>query len=642
MNTDAKPGIFISTALALVLLSFAVSVNVPKAEGGGFKGDEATYYGLAHSLADDFDFQFTHEDLARVWQEFPGPEGIFLKHGKQVDIQPSSRFPFVRWVKLEDPEREHRLYFSKSFIYPLVAAPFVFLFGTNGFLVLHALLLSADFLVVYLFLLARTRSNWSALPLAAVFLAASVVPVYFVWLIPELFNFSLALYGLFLWSYKEVGGPGTERSDYLAAAVLGLLTFSKPPHAILMLPIVALALARGQWMRATKTGVVWALVTAALFAANAGITGEFNYQDGDRKTFYHTTGFPFANAWETFDNSGPVRGRGDLMVGDVLVNSHSSTVFVYNLGYFIAGRYAGFAPYFFPGVLAVALFAWSREKRAWQWLVAGTIVVAVAMHLVIYPFTYNGGGGPIGNRYFIAFYPLFLLLVPASAGLGAALTGLVVGALFTSSVVLNPFFSSVNPGEHANSGPLRMLPIDLTLINDLPVAQHPERTKQPLGGSPPVLAYFPDDNAYNTEGEWFWVKGRSRADVVLRAAVADTGNGRFVSKQISRLMIEVRNAGVPNRIKVSAGGHTQTAEMNPGELRQFSFSLGGGVPYHRDPGATSYLYVMSVSTSTGYVPFLDVPCEKPGACPSTDSRYLGAMIHVVPEYTDADVTTVSR
>ena len=49
--------------------------------------------------------------------------------------------------------------------------------------------------------------------------------------------------------------------------------------------------------RAVKTVVVWGVVTGALFAANAAITGEFNYQGGDRKTFYHTTGFPFCTAY---------------------------------------------------------------------------------------------------------------------------------------------------------------------------------------------------------------------------------------------------------------------------------------------------------------------------------------------------------
>ena len=72
-----------------------------------------------------------------------GPEGIFLKRGKEIRLHRSDRFPFVRWVKREDPVRT-RLYYGKSFIYPLAAAPFVFVFGTNGFLVLHALLLAPE------------------------------------------------------------------------------------------------------------------------------------------------------------------------------------------------------------------------------------------------------------------------------------------------------------------------------------------------------------------------------------------------------------------------------------------------------------------------------------------------------------------
>ena len=51
-------------------------------------------------------------------------------------------------VKRDDPVRT-RLYYSKAFIYPLVAAPFVFVAGTNGFLILHALLLGLDLFVAY-------------------------------------------------------------------------------------------------------------------------------------------------------------------------------------------------------------------------------------------------------------------------------------------------------------------------------------------------------------------------------------------------------------------------------------------------------------------------------------------------------------
>ena len=53
----------------------------------------------------------------------------------------SGGFPFLRLVSSPDPDAT-RLYYGKSYIYPLCAAPFVLLWGTNGFLVFHALLLA--------------------------------------------------------------------------------------------------------------------------------------------------------------------------------------------------------------------------------------------------------------------------------------------------------------------------------------------------------------------------------------------------------------------------------------------------------------------------------------------------------------------
>jgi hypothetical protein len=74
---------------------------------------------------------------------FPtGPEGIFLKRGRRVTLRRAEAFP---WVRIGKPYVVDRLFYGKSFIYPLVAAPFVRLFGTNGFLVLHALLLTVCF-----------------------------------------------------------------------------------------------------------------------------------------------------------------------------------------------------------------------------------------------------------------------------------------------------------------------------------------------------------------------------------------------------------------------------------------------------------------------------------------------------------------
>ena len=151
--TAFAPSTAAFVTLFLVLAGFSLSVDLPKTKLG-FQGDEATYYSLGHSLARDLDFTFERRDLVRVWEDFPGPEGIFLKRGKTVDLQRTGNFPYVRTVRTPDP-RPDRLYYGKSYLYPLIAAPFVRAFGTNGFLVLHAVLMTLDILAAYTFLRAR-------------------------------------------------------------------------------------------------------------------------------------------------------------------------------------------------------------------------------------------------------------------------------------------------------------------------------------------------------------------------------------------------------------------------------------------------------------------------------------------------------
>jgi hypothetical protein len=639
----ANLGAVVSLGLLISLLAFAATVDFPKA-AQGFKGDEATYYSLAHSLARDFDFAFERQDLIRIWEEYPGPEGIFLKRGKVTSLRRSASFPFLRWRKADDPVRT-RLYYAKSYIYPLAAAPFVLWFGTNGFLVLHALLLSLDLFAACTFLTAVARSERAAVAYACVFLAASVVPVHVVWLIPELFNFSVVLYAFFLWSYKEVAGdPSPARwsrflrgrgSDYAAALLIGVVTFSKPTHAVLMLPLCAMAILRRQWWRASAMALAWVVMTGALYAGNAAVSGEFNYQGGDRKTFYSYTGFPFANDRETFESINPSELREAVLPAGVLLNRHTLTVFRHNLVYFVLGRFSGLVPYFFPGVVSLLLFLVTPRRQAWQWLIVATLVVAVVTLLLLTPFTYSGGGGPVGNRYFLSFYPLFLFLTPAVGGFGGTLVALAVGALFTAKIVANPFYSSFNPGEHAKAGPLRWLPIELTLLNDLPVAAHAERSKRPLGGAPPVLAYFPDDNAYAPEGDSFWVKGKQKTEVILRAPVEAAGNRLFVTKAITSLGIEIQNGGRPDRVTVSTGRESRTLVMQPAEVVRLTLAVEDGVPYHRQEQPTSFVYVVSITTTSGFVPFL----EAPGA---SDSRFLGARIRLVPDYVDAETSEWSQ
>ena len=97
-------------ALGLVLGGWALTVDFPKVTNGGFFSDGATYYSLAHSLAADGDFAFAREDLQRVWREFAtGPEGIFLKRGRDVLRERESLIERARFLDAIDERLRHRL-----------------------------------------------------------------------------------------------------------------------------------------------------------------------------------------------------------------------------------------------------------------------------------------------------------------------------------------------------------------------------------------------------------------------------------------------------------------------------------------------------------------------------------------------------
>ena len=96
---------------------------------------------------------------------------------------------------------------------------------------------------------------------------------------------------------------------------------------------------------------------------NAAVTGEFNYQGGERKTFYSR--FPFeqettfgnSGIWMTSEHFGPlVEGEDDDLetraTGPTLQALELREAFRANVGYFWYGRYAGALLHFFPVALA--------------------------------------------------------------------------------------------------------------------------------------------------------------------------------------------------------------------------------------------------------------------------------------------------
>jgi hypothetical protein len=609
-----RPGLLLAVVLLGVYGGLAVAVDFPRA-AMGIQSDEATYYMMGHSLARDGDLTYRREDLVRVWEEFPsGPTGLFLKKGTDVLEWGFMRRPPFLWTRIQDDPVQSRLFYGKSFIYAVFAAPFVKIFGTNGFLVLHALLLGLVVWCAFLFLHARMRAVTAAL-LSGAFVMATVVPVYFVWITPELFNFSLGLIAYFCWLYKEVAPPShvsarmrwllTGRSDLAAAVLLGIATFSKPWSALLFPPMVLYLLWRRRLALGVAASAVFLVAALGLFGINIAISGEWNYQGGQRNTYYWE--FPFQTPASGFD-VGTEKARDEALTGVIFDPSVVWTNLAHNLLWFFVGRNAGLVAYFFPAVFALGAFALARKRPAWQYFVLLAALGQILIFIISVPYTWNGGGGSVGNRYFMGAYGAFFFLIPVITRTFAALLPWFVGLLFMAPLVLNPFVTSFRPADHPKSGPFRWLPVELTLVYDWPLNTQLDRVRQwfgntPPGSSPGFQIYFLDDNAYNEGNGTFWVKGKSRAEFVIKT-----------DRPMKRLLLTLTAGPQPVRVDARLSGRSQEVSLGPDATQQLTFTMGDGFPYQ----GVWPVWKASISASTGFVPIFYGE--------SKDTRHLGVRV----------------
>jgi hypothetical protein len=560
---------------------------------------------MALSLAYDHDLSYERRDLERFWGLYrSGPEGIFLKRGKQLRIRLRASPPFVREVKSPDP-RTDRLYFGKALIYPLAAAPFVRAAGLNGFLVFHVLLLFGVCACAYRFLAARARPG-PALLFTLAYVGAAVVPVYVVFLTSDIFNFALVFFAYFLWLYKEVAPPAGVRwlrghaSDVGAAILLGLVTYSKPTHGLLIGPLVALLWWRRRLLDGIMLGAIFLVTTGAFWSVNAWNSGEFNYQGGDRKTFYGH--FPFDAPDGTWDNRGISMATDDSDAGTVLDPSEFVNRIGHNIEYFLIGRHFGFVPYFFPGAVALALGMFSRDRfEAWRTFTVLGLVGSTLAVLVLAPYSWSGGGGPAGNRYFLSFYPVVFFLTPPLTSVTAPLVAWAVGALFTAKMVVNPFVAAKFTYLAPQRGAVRILPVELTMANDLPIRLDASRSRIPYAFNPTVFLYFLDNNAYTPEPPGMWIAGSGRADILIRS-----------DWPLDHLAVTATSP-IRTVLTLSAGGSKVSVPLSPGAAAFFD------VPTYGARGLQSYAYLLSAQSSQAFTPHLQDPA-------SPDGRNLGALV----------------
>jgi hypothetical protein len=290
--------------------------------------------------------------------------------------------------------------------------------------------------------------------------------------------------------------------------------------------------------------------------------------------------------------------------------------FARNLAYFWIGRFGGAVPYFFPVVFALLLFLVRGPRSPEGWLAAGALVLSWLLYIHLIPDNWYGGGGTLGNRYFLNLLPLAAFFAPRGREWWVAGVGALGSAVFLVPLWGGPLRHSLRPGDHATAGPFLVLPPELTMLNDLAVFTEAWRKKQSYGDTEgdahkhwpadpkAYYLYFLGQGTYGKEThggvEGFWLRGARRAEVVLRAL-----------EPVAKVKVRLIGGPAGDRVRLRVGAASVEAEVGPGETKDLELEPGEGFPYY-----DTFLYAV------------DMKSEKSGIAPPPERtpRPLGAFV----------------
>ena len=442
--------------LAGVAVLLFATLFLLRAPGGGLRGDEGTFVAMAASLARDFDLAFTAPDRAWAEHHAGGPVALILERtGKG-------------------------LAYSKPVLYPLLAAPFVGLFGDWGATLLNllALLLAAGLARAFL---ARRGGREAARDSLLTFVAAGIVLPYVAWRMTETLQVALALAGLVLALAGRGAGAATETAgardgwaerllarrwaDLLGGALLGLLISLREPNVLVAgVPLLAALLARDP-RRALRAGAAIGLTYLAALALTWALTGAVNPYKAPRATFNAETGYPVgvhsAAARARFDRPEEL-ATSSLVLAPLFDGGRTA----YAALYFFVGRHTGLALYL-PAALFFAALAVRRPSPTGLAALAGFAALTL-FYLVWMPANFFGGETFLGNRYILAAYPCLLVALPRLPSRRRLLAIWALAAVVGLSALASQLrYGALDPTSqaHANAGLFRLLPYESTASN---------------------------------------------------------------------------------------------------------------------------------------------------------------------------------
>ncbi|MEM7585801.1 MAG: hypothetical protein AAF560_20595 [Acidobacteriota bacterium] len=459
--------------LSLVLLLLPLTHRKPGMPAT-LKADEPAYFLAALSLVKDGDLRCEPRDLARLYQEFP--------------------YTPVHNLILSTDDGWRTVYFGKPYIFAFLASPLAAIWGANGLVAFNSLLMVAMIWMGFLFL-RRANPDWLAALFAVGFYLLSTTYRYVYWLQPELLNmFATAgclFFGLHVFDPRSTG-RAVKKSAYLlaeigrrmtsnsaalvwSASILALGVYNKPMLAAIGLPVCFRLLRHRSW-RALGIWLTSAVVSMAILA---GISILFTghptaYLGIDRQGFNVYSPHEMPMEPEPLPEPGEEKELGRETAGWWWIFQVPQFTFAElgeDLIYFFIGRHTGLFVYQPFALLAVILFlatpglAFGRHGPV-RWVIVAALAFVALFLLLFLQHNWHGGGGFVGNRYFVMVYPAFLFLVTRIRPAWVVIPTFAVGGLLVGSLQLSPHglvVPSPTLQAHVRNPPFKLFPYEHSL-----------------------------------------------------------------------------------------------------------------------------------------------------------------------------------